>query len=234
MNTEQSASRDKKLRDFEGKLGYAFRDRELLELALCHSSYANENGLSQSNQRLEFLGDAVLELTVTHLLYDFYTDSQEGELTRKRASIVRHESLVVWGEYLEIQDLIQRGKSLRHSCPDSVYSDAIEAVIGAVYIDGGYDEAFRIIKRHVAFSIKYDDSMDAKSHLQMLVQIKENDVPVYEIISVEGPDHTPKFKVRVKVKEKVDNKEWIGEGSSRKAAEIVAACKAIKELENIE
>lgn len=230
MNAEQITSRDNKLRDFESKLGYTFHDRELLELALCHSSYANENGLPESNQRLEFLGDAVLELTVTHLLYYFYVDSTEGELTRKRANIVRHESLVIWGEYLKIQDIIQRGKSLRVSCPDSVYSDAIEAVIGAVYIDGGYDEAFRVVKRHVAFSLKYDDSLDPKSRLQMLMQIKKNSAPVYEIISIEGPDHTPKFKVKVKI----NSKEWIGEGSSKKAAEISAACKAIEELENIQ
>jgi ribonuclease-3 len=230
MNAEQLSSREKKLRDFETRLGYSFHDRELLELALCHSSFANENGLSKSNQRLEFLGDAVLELIVSHLLYNFFIDSTEGELTRKRANIVCHESLVVWGQYLEIRDIIQKGKSLRYSCPDSVYSDALEAVIGAVYMDGGYEEAFRIVKRHVAFSIKYDDDIDPKSRLQMLVQIKNNYVPIYEIISVEGPSHTPKFNVKVII----DSKEWTGEGSSKKAAETAAACKALEELENIQ
>ena len=228
MNSEQLASRDIKLREFERKLGYTFHDRELLELALCHSSYANENGFPHSNQRLEFLGDAVLELIVSHLLYNFFIDSTEGELTRKRANIVRHESLLVWGHYLEIRDIILKGKSLRNTCPDSIYSDAIEAVIGALYIDGGYDEVYRVVKRHVAFYLQHDDNLDPKSRLQMLMQIKKNDVPIYEIISIEGPDHTPKFRVRVKA----DGKEWTGEGSTKKAAEISAACYALKELEN--
>jgi ribonuclease-3 len=229
MNAEQLATRENKLRDFEDKLGYTFHDRELLELALCHSSYAHENGLPNSNERLEFLGDAVLELTVSHLLYNFFINSTEGELTRKRANIVRQESLVVLGQYLEIRDLILRGKSLRNSCPDSIHSDAIEAVIGAIYIDGGYNEAFRIVKRYVAFFLKSDDSVDPKSHLQMLMQIKKNEVPVYETISIEGPDHAPQFKVIVRI----DGKEWTGKGSSKKAAETSAASKAIVELENI-
>ena len=229
MNAEQSASRSVKLHDFEERLGYTFHDRELLNLALCHSSYANENGLSESNERLEFLGDAVLELTVSHLLFDLFHDSTEGELTKKRAGIVCHESLVKWGQYLNVQELILRGKSLRNSCPDSIYSDAIEAVIGAVYLDGGYGEAFRIVKRHAAFFLKYDDISDPKSRLQTLMQIKKKGVPVYEIISMEGPSHAPQFKVKVKV----DGKEWTGEGSSKKSAEASAAYKAIEELENI-
>ncbi|MCL2146815.1 MAG: ribonuclease III [Synergistaceae bacterium] len=229
MNAEQLASREKKLRHFESKLGYTFHDRELLELALCHSSYANENGLPNSNERLEFLGDAVLELSVSHLLFNSYINSTEGDLTRKRANIVRHESLVIWGQYMEIRDIILKGKSLRNSCPDSIYSDAIEAVIGAIYIDGGYDEAFRVVKRHVAFLLKSDDDFDSKSQLQILLQIKKNEVPIYEIISVEGPDHAPIFKVKVIV----DGKEWTGQGASKKAAETSAAGKALEELENI-
>ena len=230
MNIEQIECRSKKLRDFEIKLGYTFHDRELLELALCHSSYANENGLSQSNERLEFLGDAVLELTVSHLLFNFFYDSTEGELTRKRSNIVCRESQIKWAEYLRIQDLVQRGKSLKNSCPDSIYSDAIESVIGAIYIDGGYDEALRIVKRHVAFFLKYDDNSDPKSCLQMLMQIKKNDIPVYEIISIEGPDHAPQFKVKVKA----NGKEWTGEGSSKKSAEASAACKALEDLQSEE
>ncbi|MCL2767284.1 MAG: ribonuclease III [Synergistaceae bacterium] len=230
MNEEQSASRSIKLHGFEERLGYVFNDRELLNLALCHSSYANENGLSESNERLEFLGDAVIELTVSHLLFSFFHDSTEGELTRKRANIVCHESLVKWGQYLNIQELILRGKSLRNSCPDSIYSDAVEAVIGAVYIDGGYDEAFRIVKRHVAFFFNNEEILDHKSRLQTFMQIKKNDIPVYEIISIEGPSHAPQFKVRVII----DDKEWTGEGLSKKAAEASAAYKAIRELETDE
>jgi len=228
MNAEQLASRSAKLRGFEERLGYTFHDRELLDLALCHSSYANENGISCSNERLEFLGDAVLELTVSHLLFNFFYDSTEGELTRKRANIVCHESLVKWGQYLDIQELILKGNSLRNSCPDSIYSDAIEAVIGAVYIDGGYDETLRIIKRHVSFFFKYDDISDHKSRLQTFLQIKKNDMPVYEITSIDGPCHAPQFKVKVKA----GGKEWTGEGSSKRAAEASAAYKAIEELEN--
>ena len=229
MNAEQLTSRNKKLRDFEKKLGYTFHDRELLELALCHSSYANENGLQKSNERLEFLGDAVLELIVSHLLFSSFINSTEGELTRKRANIVRQESLVVWGQYLEIRDIILKGKSLRNSCPDSIHSDAIEAIIGAIYIDGGYEEAFRIVKRHVAFFLKSDDNFDPKSHLQILQQINKNNIPIYEIISVEGPDHAPQFRVKVIV----NGKEWTGSGASKKAAETSAASKALEELENI-
>ena len=230
MNAEQSLLRSKKLRDFEEMLGYTFHDRELLDIALCHSSYANENGLSESNERLEFLGDAVLELTVSHLLFNFFNNSTEGELTRKRANIVRHESLAKLGQFLNIQELILRGKSLWNSCPDSIYSDAIEALIGAIYIDGGYDEAFRIVKRHVAFFFRYDDISDPKSRLQTLMHIKKKDIPAYEIISMEGPDHAPHFKAKVKV----DGKEWTGEGPSKKSAEVSAAYKALKELENIQ
>lgn len=232
MNAEQIASREKKLRELQDQLGYVFHDRGLLEHALCHSSYSNENGLGDSNERLEFLGDAVLELTVSHLLFDFYTEYDEGLLTKERSKLVCKNSLVKIAKSLKLEKLVLCGKSMRQSpIPDSVCSDAFEAILGALYLDGGYEEAFRVVKRQLAFraesvKLRISQNTDPKSLLQAFTQEKKSKMPQYKTISIDGPDHAPLFKVKVIA----FDREWLGDGASRKAAEFSAAEKALHEL----
>lgn len=226
MNSEQISSREKKLREFQENLGYTFHDRGLLETALCHSSYSNEHGERTCNERLEFLGDAVLELTVSDMLFNFYTNFDEGELTKKRASLVCHDSLFNVARSLKLDSLVLCGNSMRHARPASVSSDAFEAVLGAVYLDGGFDEAFRVVERHVVFlAPESNQNPDPKSRLQMIAQEKKLKMPAYTTLSVEGPDHAPTFTVKLVF----CGREWTGEGSSKKAAEFAAAEKALKE-----
>jgi ribonuclease-3 len=220
---------------FQEKIGYSFRDRELLSAALCHASYANENGLPGSNERLEFLGDSVLGMITAHVLYETCPEASEGELTGHRMEFVCRDALAGWAESLEIEGVLMKGKSLKGSTPPSLLADAMEAVLGAVYLDGGYDAAVRVTRRYLFGSGKSllsasGGELDAKSRLQMFLQAggrQENGLPKYEILSVTGPSHSPTFRVMVRVK----GQTWHGEGPNRKAAELEAALAALEWLE---
>jgi ribonuclease-3 len=220
------------LRAFQERLGYFFRDGELLKTALRHSSFAYENGLSESNQRLEFLGDAVLGLITAHVLYEVRPSAAEGKLSSYRAALVCKEALVRWATRLDLARVVMTGKSVRRSSP-SILADAMEAVLGAVYLDGGYDAAMRTVRRYLlgsGVSLPGEGDPNAKSSLQNLLQAADMGLPRYEVLSVTGPSHAPSFKVMVHAA----GRTWEGEGPSRKAAEAAAAAAALTNLENLD
>ena len=225
------------LSQLESRLLYKFEKLPLLEEALTHSSFTNEQKSSikkHDYERLEFLGDAVLELIITDLLMEKYPDKTEGDLSKARSSIVREEVLVKISKKIEIGHFIRLGKGERRAGggqKDSILACAFEAVIGAVYKDGGYRRAYDFVNY---FWSDYMDKVftdeldiDYKTRLQELVQAKYKEVPEYELVKTTGPAHNRTFKVRVKVSEGVDS---IGTGTSKKEAEQIAAYKAFKYL----
>ncbi|MBL3538601.1 ribonuclease III [Aminivibrio sp.] len=214
------------LEKLQDRIGYHFSDVGKLENALVHSSYAYEKGKLEHNERMEYLGDAVLELGVSRFLYDSFPSFDEGRLTRSRAALVCGKSLAEWGRELGLSELLRTGKGLeteqvRHG---SLCSDAVEALVGAVFLDGGYSRAMDLVVRYIAFHLSRHpidgDETDPKSALQMLAHEKGMPSPVYEVLSVSGSAHSPIFSVRVLIGSK---ESGAGDGESRKAAEFAAA-----------
>lgn len=219
---------------FEKVINYKFNDVYLLEQSLLHSSYANENSIEKyaNNERLEFLGDAVLEIITSSYLFEKYPKMLEGELTKLRASIVCEPTLASFAKKIELGDFILLGKGEENSGGRgraSVLSDTVEAVIGAIYLDGGLKKAEKFVSE--MFLRQLDNTklfVDSKTHLQELIQ-KFSDQPVqYDILDESGPDHNKIFKVSVSHMEKPIG---YGSGRSKKAAEQEAAYNAIKNLE---
>ena len=217
----------------EAKLGYHFKDRALLENALTHSSYANENrGALGSNERLEFLGDSVLGMVTADFLFKEHPDLPEGDLTRTRAALVCEESLV------EVADLLDLGVYLKLGRGEeagggrerpSIRADAVEAVLAAVYLDGGLVEARKIIQRFILDKeTEKSASRDYKTTLQELVQRESGQVLTYRLTGESGPDHAKVFSVEVDL-----NGQKVGEGTghSKKEAEQMAARAAIARLD---
>ncbi len=225
-------SEKEKLKRLEDALSYHFRDASLLKHALTHPSYSNENGMPKeaSNQRLEFLGDAVLELASSSFLYSKEPVLQEGEMTRQRASLVCEASLAYAARNIRLYEYIVLGKGeLREGIQmlDSVLSDAMEAVIGAIYLDGGFDEAEAFIRRGIlSFVEKRELKKDAKTMLQEFLS-REKKVPSYTLLEESGPDHDKFFRIAVMVSGICMG---IGEGSSKKRAEQDAAGQALEKL----
>jgi ribonuclease-3 len=218
---------------FEKIIEYMFRTRSLLETAFTHRSYINENRTQgrEHNERLEFLGDAVLELVVTEFLYALYPDKTEGDLTAYRAALVNTVSIsdaatkLGMNEYL----LLSRGESRDTGrARGIILANAFEAVIGALYLDGGYEAAKTFIDNNLFH--KVHDVVekrlwqDAKSRLQELAQDKVSATPAYEIINQSGPDHNKTFVVAVMVSGK---RMGVGEGRSKQDAEQSAAERAL-------
>lgn len=218
----------------ESALGYTFRDRALLQNALTHSSYANENrGRScDSNERLEFVGDSVLGMVVAERLFARYPDMPEGRMTRLRAQLVCEESLHGVALELELGKYIRLGRGEEHSggrTRTSILADAVEAVIAAMYLDGGLDVARRFIAARLLSDLADEESAgaDSKTQLQELVQRKSGQSLTYELLGETGPDHDKVFTARVLL-----NGETVGEGSGRtkKEAEQSAAREALEQL----
>lgn len=218
----------------EKKLGVKFKNINLLTEAITHRSYLNEHPdfKLDHNERLEFLGDAVLELVVTEYLYKNYPNP-EGELTNWRASLVNGDSLAVIGKGMEIEDfiLMSRGESKDKNSKARLYilANAIEAIIGAIYLELGLNVAKKFIEKNVIVRLedilKHKLYIDPKSHLQEKSQEKLGVTPSYKVISSEGPDHAKVFKVGIYL-----DKELIatGDGSSKQEAQIQAAQEALK------
>ncbi len=215
----------------EETIGYHFRDASLLKTALTHRSFSNEVriGSAQNNERLEFLGDAVLELTVSEYLYRSHPDMREGEMTRLRAALVCESTLAGAARGIQLNDclLLGRGEELSGSRErDSLISDAFEALIGAVYLDGGKEEAKRFIEAALLKNPGVDALFfDAKTQLQMLVQ-KEGRELSYRVIREEGPGHDRRFTVEALIDGKPVSE---GTGSSKKSAEQQAAARYLRE-----
>lgn len=217
----------------EEQLGYVFRDHGILREALTHASYANELGLPVLGERLEFLGDAVLELCVSEALYRKHPGYTEGELTKARAGIVCESALAAWAQQTRIPDLLSLGKGLERQGGrknPSILADAAEAVLGAVFIDGGY-EASRAVVEHILESANVpnrEKNADPKSKLQELLQSRGEKPPSYHLVSRTGPDHAAVF--RVELRSSAGESLASGSGSSIKAAEFVAAAAALSRL----
>lgn len=218
----------------EAKLGYKFQNRVLLINALTHSSYANENrGRScESNERLEFLGDSVLGMVVADALYKRFPELPEGRMTRLRAQLVCEESLHRVAAQLGLGEHIRLGRGEEHTggrSRTSILADAVEAVIAAMYLDGGMDVARGFINRFILSELEagLPGSGDNKTELQELVQKKPGSVLSYELLGESGPDHDKTFTSQVLL-----NGRAIGSGSGRtkKEAEQAAARAALLEL----
>ena len=219
----------------EERLGYSFRNRALLETALTHSSYANENRASGivCNERLEFLGDSVLGVTVADFLYRHFPDMLEGRMTRLRAELVCEQSLHRVALELHLGDYLRLGKGEEHNGGRkraSILSDAVEAVIAAMYLDAGMETAAGFIHRCLLDDVRAIETptfTDYKTSLQELVQRHSGQVLSYELVGEEGPDHAKTFRVQVCL-----NGDPIGRGIGRtkKEAEQAAAANALEAL----
>ncbi|MBE5949540.1 MAG: ribonuclease III [Lachnospiraceae bacterium] len=216
------------------KIGYSFKRPELLKLALTHSSYANEKHLKSGyNERIEFLGDAVLELVTSEFLYTNYPKMPEGEMTKTRASIVCEPTLALCAAELSLGDYLYLGHGEEMSGGRrraSIVSDAMEALIGAIFLDGGMEEAKRFIYRFVLTDLENKKLFtDSKTILQEIVQSNHNNKELsYVIISEDGPDHNKTYTVAALIN---GVEEGRGCGRTKKAAEQAAAYKAILKLQ---
>ena len=221
------------LSDLEKKIGYRFQEFSLLEHAMRHSSFCNEQKMDklQNNERMEFLGDAVLELVTSEFLYTKYPKMPEGEATRKRASMVCEQTLALCAKELELGSYLFLGKGEELTGGRdraSVTSDALEALIGAIYLDGGFTNAKEFIEKYVLNGIEEKQLFfDSKTIFQEMMQSVTNEVIHYELIGQEGPDHCKTFEVELFVGERSAGK---GTGKSKKAAEQAAAYDAIKKI----
>lgn len=221
---------------FEGlekKIGYTFKDKELIKLAVMHSSYGNDHKLGKlhNNERLEFLGDAVLELTVSEALFFDYKNKPEGELTKLRASIVCEPTLAQVARSIGLPQYILLGKGEEHSGGrerDSITSDAVEALIGAIYLDGGFANAKDFVKKFILNDIE-DKKLfyDSKTILQEIIQKEWKETVTYDLIEESGPDHNKTFSVRVMQGDKILG---FGQGKSKKSAEQQAAYEALVKM----
>ncbi|MCT4544209.1 MAG: ribonuclease III [Vallitalea sp.] len=226
-------SKYKNLNEFQEIINYEFKDIRLLSQALTHSSYANEHKMSkfENNERLEFLGDAVLEIVTSDFLFRNYTDMLEGELTKFRASIVCEPTLANFSNEITLGDFIRLGKGEENSggrYRASVLSDAVEALIGSIYLDGGLESARKFIVNTLLKDVeKRKLFIDSKTHLQEIIQ-KTSEQPIeYIIVKEKGPDHNKLFVVEVRHEGKVIGH---GRGRSKKAAEQDGAYDAIKTI----
>ena len=225
------------LSELQQKLCYEFKNIDFLVESLRHSSFVNENlELDiQDNERLEFLGDAVLNLVVGHMLMHRYPDLKEGDLSKMRANLVNESQLASIAQEMDLGTYLQLGKGEIQTKgweKPSILANTFEAVVAAVYLDGGYAAAFKIIDSHFSFLLDLEVmstvNHDYKSQVQELVQMKQQKMPVYTVVHESGPDHDKTFRVRLKVGET----QAEGEGKSKKAAEQDAARKGLELLKS--
>lgn len=222
-----------KLTELEEKIGYRFREQGLLRQALTHSSFANEKHMKKlsDNERLEFLGDAVLEVVSSEFLYKKYRDLPEGDLTKLRASIVCEPTLALCTREIELGKYLYLGKGEDQTGGrgrKSVLSDALEAVIGAIYLDGGFVPASDFIHRFILTDIEHKKLFyDSKTILQEVVQGNMEESLHYELIGEEGPDHDKHFLVEAVIGDQAIGR---GSGHTKKAAEQEAAYQALLRL----
>ncbi len=232
-------SRDekKRLKRLEKNLGARFWNLENLKSALTHKSYANEKRIPSycHNERLEFLGDAVLELVVSHTLMEKYPEAPEGDLSKMRAAMVNEKTLAWLARSLELGELLYLGKGEEIGQgreKPSLLADAYEAVLGALYLDRGFRKAFKVVKEHAKLLLEQvnndDFYKDYKTHLQETAQILFKMVPKYRMTDESGPDHNKTFQVNILIDGEVYGS---GSGKSKKEAEQNAAREALEKLD---
>ena len=220
--------------ELQTKLGYTFKWHALLRSALTHSSFAHEQkiGPQESNERLEFLGDAVLELCVSDILYHRFQEMDEGELTKKRAALVCESTLAEVARKLGLGKFILLGQGEAREGgreKDSILADAFESILGAVFLDGGIQETSNIVRNLLEplLDKKNVQKPDCKTLLQEILQKNSKTTATYEIIHEEGPPHQKTFTASVFHE---GNNLGTGKGSSKKAAEQEAAAAALKKM----
>ena len=216
---------------FEEKIGYVFKDKSLLEVALTHSSYANENKLPHDNERLEFLGDSVLGFVTAEYLFEEYKNRPEGVLTKLRSAVVCEKSLFKFAEKISLGNFIFMGKGEERTGGrnrPSIVSDAFEAVIAAMYLDGGINAVKPYILSFIKEAVKKEAGFkDNKSLLQEFIQREKGNVLQYDEVGETGPDHDKVFNFTVSLNGEVIGK---GQGRSKKEAEQAAAGNALDYL----
>ncbi len=223
------------IQKFEEVIGYTFRDKALITQAFTHSSFVNEQkiGKRPDYERLEFLGDAVLEMISSAFLFRKYPDKKEGEMSKMRASLVCEGALAYDANALNLKNYIQLGKGEEATGgrnKESIIADVMEAVIGALFLDGGIEESKRFIDAYILTNEEAVQMFsDSKSHLQELAQGENLGEVRYEICGESGPEHDKIFEVRVYVG---DENLGEGTGKTKKAAEQQAAYKALLVLKN--
>lgn len=221
------------LRELQDKIGYHFKDESLLKQALTHSSFANEQKINKLNnyERLEFLGDAVLELVSSEFLFNENKDMPEGQLTRLRASMVCEPALAYCARDIELGSYILLGKGEEATGGrkrDSITSDVMEAVIGAIFLDGGIENAKEFINHFVLSDLENKILfLDSKTLLQEEIQKKNTAQLRYELVGETGPDHDKQFSVEAYLDDKLIGS---GVGRTKKAAEQQAAYEALMKL----
>lgn len=222
----------------EETLGFRFQNRDLFRESMTHKSYSAEHSLNYDNQRLELLGDAVVQIILTTFLYAKYPDCQEGQLTKLRSALANQDSLARFARHISLGNYLRlgRGEIESHGAErDSTLSDAFEALLGAVYLDNGPAVAdqllLRIIRELDIDPQKLLLELNPKGALQEYTQSKGMKVPTYQILSVSGPDHEPSYEVQVSIQ---DTPLTSASAHSRKQAESIAASKALDLLKSKE
>jgi ribonuclease-3 len=218
------------LKPLEEAIGYHFKNPELLKEALSHKSFAAERQSEVCNERLEFLGDSILAAVVAHQLYADYPQDEEGSLSKKKSQLVSRTSLSHWAQELNLGTYMYLGigeesSGGRHR--QSLLSNALEAIIGALYLDGGYQAAGRFVRHWCMGRHGHLKENDYKSHLQELLQKRYKIPPTYETTQAVGPDHDKTFEVLVKLGRRILGQ---GKGKSKKDAEQSAARNALEAL----
>ena len=227
-NTDNACS----LFELEKNLRYKFKNENLLKTALTHSSYANENktGL-HSNERLEFLGDSVLSIVVSEFIFSNYPDLPEGKLSKLRASLVCEKTLCKFSKKLNVGSFLYLShgeKNCNGANRDSILADAFEAIIAAIYLDGGFDSAKKFILSFVKQEIDNSSILeykDYKSLLQEIVQKNKGEKITYILVNETGPAHNRTFEIDARIN---SNTVWHGVGKSKKEAEQMAAKEVLK------
>lgn len=227
----------KKIQRLEKALGYSFKKIALLQRALTHKSYANEKKLpgDEDNERLEFLGDAVLELAVSELLMQRYPDFSEGDLSKMRAAVVNEKQLAELAKRFRLGEHLYLGRGEEQTSgreKSSLLADAYEAILGGIYLDRGFDKAVRVVRRHYTELLDrtppHEFYQDYKTELQEKCQGLYRTAPRYRLVGERGPDHDKIFDVELFVRNEVMGR---GIGRNKKEAEQEAARQALEKLE---
>lgn len=214
----------------EEVIGYRFKDQELLKQALSHKSFASESRSGVYNERLEFLGDSILAAVVAHQLYADYPDDAEGSLSKKKSQLVSRPSLAHWAAELGLGGHLYLGVGEESSggrSRQSLQANALEALIGAIYLDGGYPAAARFVRHWCMHRHARLEESDYKSRLQEILQKRYKTPPVYEVTHAAGPDHDRTFQVHVHMGRRILGR---GAGKTKKEAEQAAARDALQTM----